>query len=273
LELPLFQVDAFALAPLGGNPAAVVPLEAWLPDALMQAVAEENHLAETAFFVPESGAGADFHLRWFTPAVEVDLCGHATLAAAHVLFRELGWEGEAVRFRSRSGPLAVRRDGARLELDFPAQPGAPHDALDAVAEAVGAAPLELYAAADWMAVLPDAAAVRAARPDLAGVAALPARGLILTAPGDEPGVDFVSRFFAPAVGVPEDPATGSAHCTLAPYWAGRLGRDTLVARQLSARLGALDCRVDRAAGRVAIAGRVFPYLRGTITLPDPAIRS
>ena len=272
MELGFFQVDAFALAPLGGNPAGVVPLESWLPGELMLAVAAENNLAETAFFVPDAGGPADFHLRWFTPTTEVDLCGHATLATAFVLFELLGWRGERIRFRSRSGPLAVRRDGDLIELDFPAQPGAPYGPDAAVAAAIGVAPRELLLAEDLMAVLEDQAAVRAVRPDFAAIAALPARGLIVTAPGEDPEVDFVSRFFAPAVGVPEDPATGSAHCMLAPYWAARLGREELRAVQLSERLGVLRCRYDRAAGRVAIAGRAFPYLTGRITIPDPRPR-
>ncbi|MBC8327294.1 MAG: PhzF family phenazine biosynthesis protein [Planctomycetes bacterium] len=270
MELGFFQVDAFALAPLGGNPAGVVPLESWLPGELMLAVAAENNLAETAFFVPDAGGPADFHLRWFTPTVEVDLCGHATLATAFVLFELLGWRGDRIRFRGRSGPLAARRDGDLLELDFPAQPGAPCEGRAAVTAAIGVTPRELFLAEDLMAVLEDEAAVRAVRPDFGAVAALPARGLIITAAGDDPEVDFVSRFFAPAVGVPEDPATGSAHCTLTPYWAARLGRDELRAVQLSARLGAMRCRYDRPAGRVAIAGRAFPYLTGRITIPDPS---
>ncbi len=274
MDLDLYQIDAFARAPLGGNPAAVVPLEDWLPDATLLAIAAENNLAETAFFVPADGEDADFHLRWFTPAVEVALCGHATLASAAVLFHQLGWEAEALRFQSKSGILSVRRDGELLELDFPARPGSPvaMDGTDPakVGLAIGVAPLELLEAdEDWLAVLPDEASVRAVQPDFPTIAALPARGLIVTAPGEAAEVDFVSRFFAPAVGVPEDPATGSAHTTLAPYWAERLGRSELRARQLSPRLGELRCRHDAEAGRVAIAGRTFPYLVGRITIPDP----
>ncbi len=273
MELKLFQVDAFAQAPLGGNPAAVVPLQAWLPAGLMQAIAAENNLAETAFFVPDPSADADFSLRWFTPAVEVELCGHATLAAAFALFHHLGWPGDRVRFQSRSGPLAVQRDGELLELDIPARPGAPaagEGPAEAVAAAIGTAPeAVLVADEDWMAVLAKEVAVRRLRPDLDAVAGLPARGLIVTAPADGIEVDFVSRFFAPAVGVPEDPATGSAHTTLAPYWAERLERSELRAIQLSARLGELRCRYDQAAGRVAIAGRAFPYLQGRIQIPEP----
>ncbi|RMH01130.1 MAG: PhzF family phenazine biosynthesis protein [Planctomycetota bacterium] len=272
MQFDLYQLDAFARAPLGGNPAAVVPLRAWLPDELLQAVAAENHLAETAFLVPaDGGAGEpEYHLRWFTPAVEVELCGHATLAAAAVVFRYLAPGAARVRFRSAGGPLAVRQAGELLELDFPARPPRPSAHASAVAAALGTVPREVLEADDLMAVLADEEEVRALAPDLPAVAALPGRGLIATAPGGASGADFVSRFFAPGVGVPEDPATGSAHCALIPYWAGRLGRTELHALQLSARVGELFCRLAADGERVAIAGRVFPYLSGRIELPDPA---
>uniref|UniRef100_A0A832IC85 PhzF family phenazine biosynthesis protein n=1 Tax=Eiseniibacteriota bacterium TaxID=2212470 RepID=A0A832IC85_UNCEI len=202
-------------------------------------------------------------IRWFTPAAEVDLCGHATLAAAHVVFERLAAGATAVTFASRSGPLSVTRDGERLVLDFPARPARPVALDAALAAALGARPAAALRATDLMAVFDDEDAVRALAPDLARVAALDARAVIVTAPGR--GCDFVSRFFAPRVGVPEDPATGSAHCTLTPYWAARLGRARLHARQLSARGGELWCE-DRGA-RVAIAGRVAPYLEGAIEVP------
>lgn len=258
--LRLYQVDAFADEPLRGNPAAVVPLEAWLPDELMQAVAAENNLSETAFFVP-TGPGR-YELRWFTPAAEVDLCGHATLAAGFVLFERLGEEGETVTFESRSGPLGVRRhrDGG-LVLDFPARPGQPCVPPPDLVSALGARPLEaLRASRDYMAVFASEREVRALRPDFARLETLDLPGVIVTAPGEE--VDFVSRFFCPALGIPEDPVTGSSHCTLVPYWSRRLGRPTLRARQVSRRGGELLC-ADRGE-RVEIAGHAALYLEGVI---------
>ncbi len=266
MKLPLYWVDAFASRPFTGNPAGVVPLESWLDAALMQRIAFENGLAETAFFV-RSGP-ARYHLRWFTPACEVDLCGHATLASAFVLFTPVGLAGNTVTFDSRSGPLTVTRlADSKLELDFPATPPAVcTDAAAArrVTEALGRAPEWLGESRfDLFAVLPDAAAVRALRPDLAKVAAAGRRGLIVTAPGDET-CDIVSRFFAPQSGVPEDPVTGSAHSALVPYWAQRLGQAKLHARQLSPRGGELWC--ESRHDRVRIAGHATLYLRGEITV-------
>ncbi len=265
--MQLFWIDAFASQPFTGNPAGVVPLDAWPADALMQRIAFENGLAETAFFVR---TGADrFALRWFTPTVEVDLCGHATLASAFVVFHELGQAGDRITFDSRSGPLVVTRhsDGF-LELDFPATPPRAEDdaALRAtVSAAIGGASVTWLGRSpfDLLAVLPDAAAVRAVAPDLPRIAALGGRGLIVTAAGGD-GTDFVSRFFAPQAGVPEDPVTGSAHCALTPYWAARLGKTTLRARQVSPRGGDLLCTL--AGERVKLAGRAVPYLRGELAL-------
>ncbi len=261
--LPLYQVDAFADAPFAGNPAAVCPLDAWLPDATLQAIAMENNLSETAFLVPAApGAEADYELRWFTPTREVDLCGHATLASGFVLMNCLAHAVDAVRFDSRSGPLTVARSGDRLELDFPAQPPRPVDAAlaGAVAEALRARPVEVLAHRKLLAVFDRQAEVAALDPDLPRVAALDGLGVIATAPGDRH--DFVSRYFAPAGGIPEDPVTGSAHCLLAPYWAARLGRDELTARQISARGGELLCRL--AGERVRIAGTARLFLEGRI---------
>lgn len=281
--LSLFWIDAFSSRPFAGNPAAVVPLDRWLPDPVMQQIAFENGLAETAFFVPvESGGGAPgrqrrFHLRWFTPAVEVDLCGHATLATAHVLFHELGFADSLITFESRSGPLVVTRQGDRLELDFPATPVAPETdrtVAAAVARAIGGEPLWLGRSCfDRFAVLSDANAVRALRPTPADVAAAGGRGLIVTAPGDG-RCDFVSRFFAPQSGVYEDPVTGSSHCALVPYWAERLGRISLHAQQVSARGGDLWCKLVPSGGpdgqiRVKIAGQACLYLRGQIAVALP----
>ena len=266
MNLPLFWIDAFTDRVFAGNPAGVVPLERWLPDPVMQRIAFENGLSETAFFV-RTGDGR-FHLRWFTPAVEVELCGHATLASAFTLFTHLGQTGGDITFDSRSGPLRVsRREGGLIELDFPATPPtaeADAETLRAVTAALGLAPQWLGRSRfDLFAVLADPAVVRALRPDFAQVAAAGARGLIVTAPGAG-DCDFVSRFFAPQSGVAEDPVTGSAHCTLAPYWSGRLGKSPLHARQVSARRGELWCAL--AGDRVKIAGRAVTYLRGELTV-------
>ncbi|PTX91834.1 PhzF family phenazine biosynthesis protein [Opitutus sp. ER46] len=274
MQLPLYWIDAFASAPFTGNPAAVVPLTQWLPDRTLQQIAFENGLAETAFIVPVATAAPArqprFHLRWFTPAVEVDLCGHATLATGHVILRELRPEAESVAFDSRSGVLEVTRRGEQLELSFPITPVSPEtDAgvAAAVARALGGAPAWLGRSCfDRFAVLPTAETVRTLRPDFAAVAAAGGRGLIVTAPGDGT-CDFVSRFFAPQAGIPEDPVTGSAHCALAPYWAERLGRNRLHARQLSPRGGELWCEVAPELNRVRIAGATRLYLRGEINLP------
>ena len=257
MRIPLYQVDAFTDRVFAGNPAAVCPLEAWLPDAVLQGIAAENNLSETAFFVRSADG---FALRWFTPAVEVELCGHATLASAHVLFEHLGQPGSEIRFTCKSGGLAVARDGERLCLDFPARPPAPLAEAAGLAEALGRAPRETWASRDWMAVFDGEDEVRELRPDMARLAALGCLAVIATAPGRE--CDFVSRFFAPAKGVPEDPVTGSAHCSLVPYWARRLGRARLLARQVSARGGELLCE-DRGP-RVSIAGRAVTYLEGAI---------
>lgn len=256
MKLPLYQVDAFADAPFTGNPAAVVPLEAPLDDALLQAIAAENNLSETAYLLP---AGAGWGIRWFTPTTEVDLCGHATLASAHVLRHCLGVTDEELVFESRSGELRVRVREDALELDFPARHADPAPAPEGLAEALGVEVQEYLAGPYGMAVIRDEATLRGLSPDLARLGAL-GKAMIVTAPGDE--VDFVSRFFAPSLGVDEDPVTGSAHCTLVPYWAARLQMDRLEARQVSARGGALACR--RVGERVWIAGRARLYLEGTI---------
>jgi PhzF family phenazine biosynthesis protein len=262
MRLPLYQIDAFADRLFSGNPAAVVPLEEWLPDATMQAIAAENNLAETAFFVRE---GADFALRWFTPAVEVELCGHATLASAYVIFHSLEPARQSVRFRTmKSGVLGVTREGESLALDFPALPAASCPLPPELAPALGAAPAELYRRdGRYLAVFARAEQVAALAPDFAALARQGHGDLIASAPGKD-GVDFVSRFFAPAHGIDEDPVTGSAHCVLTPYWAQRLGKQQLRARQISRRGGTLSCTLR--GERVAIAGRCVPYLEGWITV-------
>lgn len=263
--LPLYQVDAFASQPFQGNPAAVVPLPEWPEDSLLQAIAAEQNLSETAFIVDGDG---DWELRWFTPATEVDLCGHATLAAAHVLFEHLGARGDALCFSTRSGPLRVRREQAGLVMDFPAVASTPCQPPPALVAGLGLTPAHTLAGTDYLAVLADAAAVAALQPDLGQLARLNRRGIIVTASGSDHGdgrYDFVSRFFGPAVGVPEDPVTGSAHCQLAPYWAGRLGRERLLARQLSARGGDVHCTL--LGDRVALRGQAVTWLVGHIHLP------
>jgi PhzF family phenazine biosynthesis protein len=257
MKLALYQVDAFTARRFGGNPAAVVPLEEWLPDDVMQAIAAENNLAETAFVIPREDVSP---LRWFTPSVEVDLCGHATLASADVLFRYRFPKAERLAFSTRSGELAVSRKGALLELDFPSRPGKPVAVTDALAEALGARPREAVQARDLLAVFDSEAQVRALRPDFDRVAKLDTWAVIASAPGDD--VDFVSRFFAPSHGIDEDSVTGSSHCTLTPYWADRLGRNRLTAKQVSQRGGDLTCELR--GDRVLIAGQVVEYLRGEI---------
>ncbi len=260
MELRIYQVDAFAERLFGGNPAAVCPLDAWLPDDVMQQIAAENNLAETAFYVPADGG---FQIRWFTPTVEVDLCGHATLASAHVVFAHDRPKDDVVEFASKSGLLKVKREGELLVLDFPADTVEPVTVPQMLIDALGREPIETYKGkTDYLLVYGVEEHVAGLTPDLCDLAMVPARGIIVTAPGRE--VDFVSRFFAPQVGVPEDPVTGSAHTTLTPYWSARLGKRELSAMQLSKRQGRLRCRL--AGNRVEIAGRAVPYLSGTISI-------
>lgn len=261
-EIKLYQVDAFTSEVFGGNPAAVCPLDAWLPTETLQAIALENNLSETAFFVPN---GRGYQLRWFTPAMEVALCGHATLASAYVIAKHLNRGVEKMLFDSASGPLVVTRQGETFTLNFPAQPPEPFDDQAAVTEVLGFKPQAVLKAKKTMAVLASEAEVREAEPHLERVKRLPAKGLIITAPADparHDGCDFVSRYFAPHAGIPEDPVTGSAHCTLTPYWAERLGKTRMVARQLSARGGELT--VELQGERVLLSGQVAPYLEGLI---------
>jgi len=260
MNLPIYQVDAFSSKLFGGNPAAVCPLDEWLPDATLQFIAAENNLAETAYYIRKNGK---FHLRWFTPGVEVDLCGHATLAAAHVIMdiRHEVPDGR-VAFESRSGELIVNRDGDLYALDFPARPPSERAPDARLFEALGATPKLLLGARDLLCVFDTEAEVRAMKPNMEKLAAVDCFAVIVTAPGTD--CDFVSRFFAPARGIPEDPVTGSAHCTLIPYWAARLGKTKLFARQVSARGGELWC--EHRGDRVTIAGRAVKYLEGTIVV-------
>ncbi|MEE4216229.1 MAG: PhzF family phenazine biosynthesis protein [Xanthomonadales bacterium] len=257
MNIEIYQVDAFAERPFEGNPAAVCPLDAWLPDDLMQSIAAENNLSETAFFVPK---GLGYAIRWFTPAAEVDLCGHATLASAWVLFNCLGFAAEEVCFSSNSGPLRVSRDRDRLVLDFPAQPPRHCATPPGIIEALGAEPVECLEYVDLLVIFDDPEIVLNAKPKMDVLARLDFRGVIISAPSGE--YDFISRFFAPSVGVPEDPVTGSAHTKLAPYWAGRQGKQHLHARQVSARGGDLLCTLQ--GDRVLIAGHAVLFLKGEI---------
>ena len=259
MKIPIWQVDAFASGVFAGNPAAVCVLDSWIEDRVLQAIAAENNLSETAFLVRNA---AGFDLRWFTPTTEVALCGHATLAAAKVLFDLRGWQEPEIRFQTRkSGVLSVAKRGDLLEMDFPALPARPVVTPAGLGAALGAEPRQaLVSADDWLAVLDDEETVRGLKPDFAALAKFDCRCLVPTARGKE--ANFVSRAFAPRFGIPEDPVTGSAHCVLAPYWAGVLGKNELRAFQVSARGGEVRCRV--AGERVKLAGRAVVYLEGTI---------
>lgn len=268
MELPFYQVDAFSGTPLGGNPAAVMPLPEWQDESVLLAIAGENNLSETAFLV-RLGEGR-YHLRWFTPAREVDLCGHATLASAFVVFERLEMDLPSVVFETASGELAVRRDNQRLWMDFPSRPAEPwDDGGGVVGQALGAAPEEILRTRledpetdKILAVFPAAGDVRRLQPDMERIAAIRAQGIIATAPGD--GTDFHSRYFAPRIGVPEDPVTGSAHCTLAPYWAKRLQKQSLSAGQGGRRGGSLVC--EQQGARVMLGGQAVMIIEGRFLL-------
>ena len=267
MRIPQYVVNAFTDRPFAGNPAAVCVLDRWLPDETLQAIAAQNNLSETAFFLAESdGEDGARRLRWFTPANEVDLCGHATLASAWVLLNELGLSDELLRFDSLSGRLVVARTEGGLRLDFPSRPPAPAAPPEGLLEALGGTPLEVVKARSYLVRYGSAAEVRALTPDLAAIEALDLFGVIVSAPGDdtEEPCDFASRFFAPSQGVPEDPVCGSAHCTLTPYWAARLGRERLLARHLSARGGWIRCELR--GERVWLTGRAVTWSDGHVTL-------
>jgi PhzF family phenazine biosynthesis protein len=258
--IPIYQLDAFATGPFSGNPAAVCPLDAWLDDATLLNIAAENNLSETAFIIANDNG---YDLRWFTPAIEVDLCGHATLAAGYVVLNHLQPGLDSVAFETMSGTLTVSRDGERLSMDFPNRAPTPINGSEALSDALGAAPSEVHLSRDVLAVFDDEASVRALAPNQAKLLALEEGfGVIATAKGDT--VDFVSRFFVPKAGVAEDPVTGSAHCTLVPFWAERLGKPRLVAQQVSQRGGELHC--EHRGDRVIISGRCHLFLTGTIHL-------
>jgi PhzF family phenazine biosynthesis protein len=259
MEITLYQIDAFASKLFEGNPAAVCPLDEWLPDETMQAIAAENNLSETAFFVP---AGAAFQIRWFTPLCEVDLCGHATLATAYALFNILGYKEDRIQFDSRSGMLVVIRDNDRLVMDFPAQPPVPCDIQEEIVEAFNLSPVECLKSEDLLVVFEREKDIESASPDFEMLKKLDSRGVIITAPSSR--YDFVARFFAPRYGIPEDPVTGSAYTQLAPYWASRTGLTKFRAKQLSARGGELRCEL--LGDRVFIAGKAVKFLEGKIEI-------
>jgi PhzF family phenazine biosynthesis protein len=260
MKIQMYQVDAFTDRLFHGNPAAVCPLESWLPDALMQQIAMENNLAETAFFLKENGR---FHIRWFTPELEVDLCGHATLATAYVIFHVENFPNDTIEFDSRSGILSVRKQEDLLTLNFPSDPPRKMCIPDEWVSGMGMKPAESYMGkSDIMLVYAAPEEIERLEPDMRTLSEIPARGIIATAPGRD--VDFVSRFFAPQSGISEDPVTGSAHTTLTPYWAERLGKTELTAMQLSKRQGWLTCRLF--GDRVEISGQARLYLRGEIEI-------
>jgi len=261
MELPIYQVDAFASAVFKGNPAAVCPLDKWLPDPVLQAIAAENNLSETAYYVRQ---GDRYDLRWFTPTVEVDLCGHATLATASVILHvRCETPGPVVVFNSRSGSLSVERKGNSYALDFPSRPPRPWEAHPNLLAGLGAAPKFVLAADDYLCVFDSEEQVRELKPDFEKLAQIDRFATIVTAPGKD--CDFVSRFFAPAQGIPEDPVTGRAHTTLIPYWSRHLGKSELFARQVSRRGGELWC--EYRGERVGIAGNAVQYLEGRICFP------
>jgi len=259
MEITLYQIDAFTNHVFGGNPAAVCPLDEWIDEGLMQKIAEENNLSETAFFVKRNSC---YEIRWFTPATEIELAGHPTLAAAYVIFNYCNHDSSTISFSSKSGHLSVEKNGDLLKMNFPvlkASKAAPNDLLN---RALGHEPVELYLSRDYLAVYKSQKDILSIDPDFGLLKRLDCLGVIVTAPGDE--ADFVSRCFAPAVGINEDPVTGSAHSTLIPYWANRLKKDSLHAYQLSKRGGELFC--GYLGSRVEIGGKAVPYLSGKIVI-------
>ncbi|RHW74683.1 PhzF family phenazine biosynthesis protein [Colwellia sp. RSH04] len=259
MEIDIYQVDAFANNTFEGNPAAVCPLKEWVSDELLQKIAAENNLSETAFFVTK---GDSFTLRWFTPEAEVDLCGHATLAAAHVLFQHLGYDKSAILFETKSGTLTVEKSEYGYSMSFPASIAEPVKPPAMLTKALGVKPVKTFAAFDYIVVLENEAQINMLSPDFAMLENLDLRGVVVTAPSKD--VDFVSRCFFPKLKVNEDPVTGSAHCELAPYWSEKLNRNKLVGKQLSQRTGLVHCEVN--GSRVILSGDVVDYMSGIITL-------
>jgi PhzF family phenazine biosynthesis protein len=257
MEISLYQIDAFTSELFKGNPAAVCPLDEWLPDEIMQSIAAENNLSETAFFVPKAGG---FHIRWFTPVSEVDLCGHATLATAYVLFHILGCQKNKIEFDSKSGILAVTKDNGWLIMDFPAQPPVPCDIPEEIVKAFAATPLECLKSEDLIVVFEHESDIESANPDFELLKKLDLRGVAITARSTR--YDFVARFFAPKYGIPEDPVTGSAYTQLVPYWASKIGSNKFSIKQMSSRGGELRCEI--AGDRVYISGKAVKFMEGKI---------
>ncbi|MGJ8685863.1 MAG: PhzF family phenazine biosynthesis protein [Spongiibacteraceae bacterium] len=260
VNIKLFQLDSFTDKVFSGNPAAVCPLDSWLDDAMMQSIAAENNLSETAFFV---GANGKYELRWFTPVDEVDLCGHATLASAQVIMTELEPDCSQITFSTRSGDLYVGRDGDTYIMDFPARVPRTVDVPAALLAAVSIAPQAVLADEDYLLIYNSQSDIEQLKVDLEKLKRIPLRGVIVTSPGDD--VDFVSRFFAPKLAIDEDPVTGSAHCALTPYWAEKMAKTKFVAKQLSQRGGTINCELD--GSRVKLSGQCVKYLEGNVWLP------
>jgi PhzF family phenazine biosynthesis protein len=262
MQLPIYQVDAFTEKLFGGNPAAIVPLKTWLPDSIMQKIALENNLSETAFFVQTENR---FHIRWFTPKIEVNLCGHATLATAFVIFNVLKYKGETIFFDSKSGELKVKQIDKWLELDFPVQETQIGEAPEGLIESLGKKPLEIWRASDdYMLIYKSQKEIEEISPNFSTLKKIKARGIIVSAKAKSNKIDFVSRFFGPGAGIDEDPVTGSAHTKLVPYWANILGKNELIAEQISARKGFLKCVLK--GDRVLMAGKGKLYLKGKISV-------
>ncbi|AWV98681.1 PhzF family phenazine biosynthesis protein [Arcticibacterium luteifluviistationis] len=260
MTLDIYQVDAFSAKLFGGNPAAIIPLEAWLSDDIMQQIAQENNLSETAYFVKE---GEHFHIRWFTPAVEVALCGHATLATAHVIYEHLGFKEDQIKFMSKSGELVVKKRDGLLEMNFPATSLSKTEIPAGFLDQFNIKPSEtLKAGEDFFLIFDSEEQIKALVPNFSALKKIKSRGIICTAPGTK--ADFVSRFFAPAAGIDEDPVTGSAHTSLIPYWAKKLAKNSLYAEQISKRKGELHCQLI--GDRVLIAGEAISYLQGKINI-------
>ena len=259
MELSLYQIDAFTDQVFKGNPAAVCPLDSWLADSDLQAIAAENNLSETAFYIP---LVSGFHLRWFTPKAEVDLCGHATLATAFVIFNLLDYADDAIKFQTRSGELTVTKNNDWLVMDFPSQPGKPCPPPRLLLDGLGKTPVEVLASEDYMAVYENEEDIYALEPNFDTLSKLDLRGVMVTAKGKD--LDFVSRFFAPRHGINEDPVTGSAHCALTPFWADKLNKTKLSARQISKRSGHIECELR--GDRVFLSGKAVKFMEGTITL-------
>lgn len=259
MELPIYQVDAFTDKIFSGNPAAVVPLEKWLPNDILLKIAAENNLSETAFFVPNDKG---FDLRWFTPAMEVDLCGHATLATSWVIYNELGYDKNEIHFESESGELIVKKSNNGFTLNFPIWESAHSEPEEIISQIFGKTAKALYKGKKWVAVFDDEQFIQNTQPDIALIKTIDSQGVIITAESESPNVDFVSRYFGPQVGIDEDPVTGSAHCLLTPIWAERLGKTNFKAKQASARGGDLELSLQN--DRVFITGKAALYLKGTI---------